>query len=100
MQKETERLARELGLQLMLMGIGLLVSVIAIWVLEMPQWKRQRLMAQAQTTIRQAPQTAQRLSAKAEIEIREFRDSITRWDHDARSGNKRATACDNPAESD
>ena len=63
----------------------LLAYVLAIWLVFLPPWKRQLLMARLRQLGAEAqPKRVadQLLSVREEIEVRRFRDLITRWDHE------------------
>ena len=60
----------------------LAVYALALWMAMTPAWKRQLLQARVMGMVRPQPLVSHLLSVADELEIRRFRNLISRWDHD------------------
>lgn len=62
----------------------LVAYIVAIWYVTLPEWKRQALLMRMEAILRQGQERPRGmlLSAIQEMEIRQFRNLISRWDHE------------------
>lgn len=63
----------------------LAVYVLAIWFVLLPAWKRELIQARLAAMANPRPIVQHLLSAADEMQVRQFRNLISRWDHEQSS---------------
>lgn len=75
----------ELVFQILLMTASVILSGLLYWIVMTPQWKRQQMALRMKAAMENGADRARELTGKEVLEIKEFAQQISAWDHAQRA---------------